>query len=275
MPELPEAEVVAAQLRERLLGAVLKDCWIGRADIIRQGLPVVDWYRGACLTAIERWGKSIVLTFARGQEVRYFVAELGMTGLLLFQVPQEKYHKHMHVIMTFEGGHEDHLRYWNPRRFGRIYLLNPPELNGFLTRRFGHDPLKMTWDQFRGLVKGRRGRVKALLMHQQRIAGIGNIYATEILFGARVHPHRISNRLRQHTIRRLYDTMRTILVGAVAEGGSSVRDFLAPNGVKGQYQRHHQAYDKAGQPCPAGCGKTIRRLKGERSSFYCPRCQPR
>jgi formamidopyrimidine-DNA glycosylase len=110
-------------------------------------------------------------------------------------------------------------------------------------------------------------------MHQQAIAGIGNIYANEILYRARLHPYRAASRLRTPAVRRLYDSMRTVLRDAIEAGGSSVRDFLAPDGTQGDYRTQHLVYDKAGQPCHSGCGRTIRRLKGERSSFYCPACQ--
>jgi formamidopyrimidine-DNA glycosylase len=275
VPELPEAEVVARQLRDRLLGATLKDCWIGRPDIVRQGLATIDWYRGTRLASVERRGKSVVLTFTRGTDDRYLLAELGMTGLLFFQPPGPSYQKHTHVILSLDGAAEAELRYWNPRRFGRIYLLDRSGLDRFLARRFGCDPLTVPWEQFRSIIHSRRGRLKALLMHQQVIAGIGNIYANEILYRARLHPGRIAARLREETIRRLYDTMRTVLAAAIRAGGSSVRDFLAPDGTQGRYRRQHLVYDKAGEPCPARCGKVIRRLLdgSQRSSFYCPACQ--
>jgi formamidopyrimidine-DNA glycosylase len=110
-------------------------------------------------------------------------------------------------------------------------------------------------------------------MHQQVIAGIGNIYANEILYRARLHPYRTASRLQAPSVRRLYDSMRDVLREAIEAGGSSVRDFLAPDGAKGEYWKRHRVYNKAGLPCPSGCGGTIRRLKGERSSFYCPACQ--
>jgi formamidopyrimidine-DNA glycosylase len=273
MPELPEAEVVARQLRERMLGAVWKDCWVGRPDIVRQGFDTLESYRSARLTAVERAGKSVVLTWTRGDTPRYLVAELGMTGLLLFTAPADHYRKHTHVVLALDGGQEPELRYWNPRRFGRIYLLDRSELDRFRSRRFGCDPLTVGWKEFHLLVKSRRGRIKALLMHQQRIAGIGNIYANEILYRAGLHPYRAANRLRTPAIRRLYDTMRKVLHEAIDEGGSSVRDFLAPDGHRGRYTRRHLVYDKTGLLCPNRCGHTIRRLKAERSSFYCPACQ--
>ena len=275
MPELPEAEVVAYQLRERILGATLKDCWIGRPDIVRQGLPTLDWYRGARLSSIERRGKSVVLAFSRESDVRYLVAELGMTGLLFFRPPAPSYQKHTHLVLSLDGTAEPELRYWNPRRFGRVYLLDHVGLERFIARRFGCDPLTVPWEDFRNIIRSRRGRLKALLMHQQVIAGIGNIYANEILYKAGLHPRRIASRLRDETVRRLYKTMRKVLTDAVGAGGSSVRDFLAPDGSLGRYRERHLVYDKEGQPCPARCGKVIRRLLdgSQRSSFYCPACQ--
>lgn len=273
MPELPEAEVVARQLRERLLGAIVKDCWVGRPDIVRTGLETLGWYRGARMSSIERRGKSVILGLARDGTTRYLVAELGMTGLLLFQQPSDRYRRHRHVVLSLDGGREPELHYWNPRRFGRIYLLDRSGLAEFLSRRFGCDPLTVPWESFRQLVKKRRGRIKAFLMHQQAIAGIGNIYANEILYRARLHPYRTASRLRTVTVRKLYDVMQAVLREAVAEGGSSIRDFIAPDGTAGLYRRRHLVYNKAGEPCQAGCGKRVRRLVGERSSFYCPSCQ--
>src|SRR5579883_721215 len=112
MPELPEAETVARQLRARILGATLKDCWVGRADIVRVGLPTLDWYRGTSLSRIERRGKSVVLSFSSRNETRYLVAELGMTGLLLFGSPAPGYRKHTHLILSLAGGRESELCYW-------------------------------------------------------------------------------------------------------------------------------------------------------------------
>ncbi len=276
MPELPEAEVVARQLRHRLLGAVLTDCRVGRSDIVREGLPTLSWYREACLTSVQRHGKCVALAFTRGDETRYLVAELGMTGLLLFPPLAPSFQKHTHVVMTFKGGRESELRYWNPRRFGRLSLFDGAGLARFLAKRFGLDPLQATWPEFRALLAGCRGRIKALLMHQQKIAGIGNIYASEILYRAGIHPHRLASRLPERTVRRLYEEIRKVLPEAIRDGGSSVRDFFAPDGTEGRYKCRHRVYGKAGRPCPAaGCGATIRRVvdSSKRSSFLCPRCQ--
>ena len=172
-----------------------------------------------------------------------------------------------------QGGRESELRYWNPRRFGRLSLLDRAGLDRYRARRFGVDPLTVPRDEFVRLMQARRGRLKPLLMHQQVIAGIGNIYANEMLFRARLHPNREVSRLRKATIIRLYDTMQTVLREAISCGGSSVKDFFAPDGTEGQYKQHHLVYGKEGQPCPNRCGRIIRRLQSERSSFVCPTCQ--
>ena len=283
MPELPEAEVVVRQLRETVVGATWKDCWIGRPDIVRQGLDTLDWYRGGRVAMVERRGKSVVLTVERAEERRYWLAELGMTGLLLFRVPDETYHKHTHVILTLQTDPDrsrtarsiTELRYWNPRRFGRVYLLDEDALARFCGRRFGCDPMQVTAEAFSRVINARRGRIKALLLHQQRIAGIGNIYANEILYRAGIHPHAHGARLSRASVVRLYDAMRLVLDAAIQAGGSSIRDFLAPAGTAGRFQEQHRVYNKAGLPCPSGCGALIRCLVTERRSFYCPRCQRR
>jgi formamidopyrimidine-DNA glycosylase len=273
MPELPEAEVVARQLRTHLLGAQLNECLVERADIVREGLTTLSWYYGAVLKGVERYGKSVALELEREDETRYIVAELGMTGLLLFRATQTKYPQHVHVRMLFMGRRESELRYWNPRRFGRISLLDRAGLADYRARRFGVDPLTVPRDEFVRLMQLRRGRLKPLLMHQQVIAGIGNIYANEILFRTRLHPNREVNRLRGDTIITLYDTMQTVLREAISCGGSSVKDFYAPDGTEGRYKRRHLVYGKEGQPCPNRCGQMICRLQSERSSFFCPACQ--
>lgn len=273
MPELPEAEVVAQQIRAYLLGAQLNDCWVGRADIVREGLPTISWYHGAVVKEVERYGKSVALGFQKESELRYVVAELGMTGLLLFRATQTKHPQHVHARMSFTGGRESELRYWNPRRFGRLSLLDQAGLDRYRARRFGVDPLTVPHDEFVRLMQARRGRLKPLLMHQQVLAGIGNIYANEILFRTKLHPNREVSRLRKATIEMLYDVMQTVLREAISCGGSSVKDFFAPDGTEGQYKRRHLVYGKEGQLCPNRCGRIIRRLQSERSSFVCPTCQ--
>jgi formamidopyrimidine-DNA glycosylase len=273
MPELPEAEVVARQLRAALVGARLTNCWVGRKDIVREGFSSLAWYAGSTLQQVDRYGKSVALQFMKGQSTRYAVAELGMTGLLLFSSAQIRHPQHVHVRMTFSGGRESEVRYWNPRRFGRLSLLDQEGLDRYVARRFGYDPLTISLEDFRRLLKNRRGRLKPLLMHQQALAGIGNIYANEILFRAGLHPNVPADRLSAARVERLFRVTQEVLQSAIACGGSSVRDFFAPDGTEGQYKQRHMVYGKEGQPCPNRCGRVIRRMQSERSSFYCIICQ--
>ncbi len=273
MPELPEAEVAARQLRERVVGATVRDCWVGRGDIVREGLLSLESYRQAKITGVERRGKSVILHFFCGEEARFLAAELGMTGLLLFRSAPNKHPQHTHFVLHLDDCAEPEIRYWNPRRFGRLSLLDQAGLERYTTRRFGHDPLTMSYEEFLRVLGATRSRLKSLLMHQQVIAGIGNIYANEILFRARLHPNQAANTVRGKAITQLYQVMGEVLREAIAMGGSSVRDYFAPDGTEGQYKRRHLVYAKAGEPCPNACGTVIRRSIGERSSFYCPICQ--
>ena len=275
MPELPEAEVVCRQLRAHLRGKAIQSVWIGREDIVRVGLSSLDWYAGVQVVDVQRLGKSVVLACARNGEQRYVVVELGMTGLLLLHRESAPSERHIHVVLHFNPDSQFPLHYWNARRFGRLSLLTQHEFQDYCRRRFGLDPLAVSEDGFVSLIKGCRGRIKTLLLHQQKIAGIGNIYANEMLFRAGIHPQALGHRISVPRIRNLYHGMRDLLGEAIEKGGSSIRDFLSPDGNAGTFQRWHQVYQKAGQRCANGCGTMIRVLRAERSSFYCPHCQKR
>ena len=157
---------------------------VGRRDIIRHGIDALDWYTGAKIVEIERRGKCVVFATQRGENTRYVVAELGMSGLLLFRRTAQALPQHTHLILKLNGV-EPEVRYWNARRFGRIHLYDHVEIDRFLNSRYGPDPLSLSFEAFAAILHGHRGRLKALLMHQQVIAGIGNIYANEMLFDAR------------------------------------------------------------------------------------------
>jgi formamidopyrimidine-DNA glycosylase len=273
MPELPEAEVTAIQLRARLIGARVADFWVGRKDIVREGGDRVEWYRDSTVRSVARQGKSVIIEMHKDPDRRYLVAELGMTGLLLLPSAIVKHPQHTHVVLTFDHRPDVTLRYWNPRRFGRLSLLDDDGLARYVARRFGCDPLLVTQDEFAALLRRHRRRLKPLLMHQQTIAGIGNIYANEILFRSDLHPNTIASRLSAAGAQRLHGTMQAVLREAIQCGGSSVKDFYAPDGSQGRYKERHLVYAQEGQACRNECGALIRRLQSERSSFYCPLCQ--
>jgi len=157
MPELPEAERVASYLRDSVMGATVTGWWVGRKDIVREGLGSLDWYLRSTIAGVERIGKCVVLRFERQDQTRSMVIELGMTGLVFFSLPNSAYEKHTHLVLYVEGRKESAIRYWNSRRFGRVYLLDGPGLCAYTARRFGDDPLTMTWPRFYSLMKSRRG----------------------------------------------------------------------------------------------------------------------
>ncbi|MDA0737514.1 MAG: bifunctional DNA-formamidopyrimidine glycosylase/DNA-(apurinic or apyrimidinic site) lyase [Nitrospirae bacterium] len=274
MPELPEVEVVRQQLESHIVGGTIQNVWIGRDDIVRQGLKSLPWYIKTQLVAVQRCGKSVALVCEQAGERRYMVAELGMTGLLLFDRQSVPSEKHLHVVIQLSNAKQGALHYWNARRFGRLSFLHAQEWEAYRQRRFGLDPLTVSENEFAALIKGCRGRVKALLLNQQRIAGIGNIYANEMLFRAGIHPDAQGHRLSKKRIQLLFGEMQEVLLESIDKGGSSIRDYLSPTGTQGQFQNYHQVYQKTRQPCPR-CTTPILRLVSERSSFVCPSCQKR
>ncbi len=275
MPELPEAEVVRRQLDAAVAGSTIHHIWIGRDDIVREGIESLSWYAGACVAEVQRHGKSVALVCERDAGKRVVVAELGMTGLLLFARESVPSAKHVHMRMRLANGPRPEVWYWNARRFGRLFLLNQEAWSAYRQRRFGRDPFAMTGVEFVDLIRSCRGRIKAALLDQHRIAGIGNIYANEMLFRSGIHPHARGCRLSKKRLHTLFATMQRVLEEAIRMGGSSVRSFVAPDGSRGAFQRRHLVYQKNGGRCPNGCGGRIHSLMDERSSFVCPVCQKR
>jgi formamidopyrimidine-DNA glycosylase len=273
MPELPEVDVVVQHLKKHILGATIQTLAIHRADIVRTGHELIPWFHQATLTHVHRMGKCVVMTCQRSQETRYLLSELGMTGLWFFKANLATSPQHIHCQITLSGTKTKELHYWNPRRFGRLWLFESSGLEAFMQRRFGPDALTITQDAFCHLVQTTRGQMKSFFLNQHRLAGIGNIYANEILYRANVHPDAKGHQLRSTSCQRLHQTMQEVLREAIAAGGSSIRDFRAPNGSKGHFQEAHQVYQKDGQACLHGCATLITRLQKERSSFFCSSCQ--
>lgn len=273
MPELPEVEVVVQHLKKHVVGSTIQTVTIHRSDIIRTGRDLIPWFHGATLTHVQRMGKCVVMTCQRLQESRYLLSELGMTGLWFYKAHFATSPQHIHCQIRLSGIKKNELHYWNPRRFGRLWLFEPPGLEAFMKRRFGPDALTITKEAFCQLIQTTHGQLKAFLLNQHRLAGIGNIYANEILYRANIHPDAKGHQLRRTSCHRLYQTMQEVLREAITAGGSSIRDFRAPNGTQGHFQDSHQVYQKDGTPCQHGCPTIIKRLQKERSSFFCPACQ--
>ncbi|HEV2446773.1 MAG TPA: bifunctional DNA-formamidopyrimidine glycosylase/DNA-(apurinic or apyrimidinic site) lyase [Candidatus Sulfopaludibacter sp.] len=264
MPELPEVETVVRSLAP-LVGRRIVSAEFRNVRILRGGDPddMSARLAGRRIAGVQRYGKFILVSFQAGG---CLLIHLGMTGrLLLGGAPG----KHTHAILTLDRGV---LLYDDSRQFGSLQYFDE-----FPARvaRLGPEPLEVPFEEFAAALRRRKTRIKALLLNQTFVRGVGNIYADEALFRAGIHPMAMASRLRGNRIRRLYDGMVAVLTEAIAAGGSSVSDYVDAQGRKGFFQISHRVYQRTGEPCVT-CGTPVRRvLVAQRSSHYCPNCQKR
>jgi formamidopyrimidine-DNA glycosylase len=289
MPELPEVETVARGLRETILGRTIVSIHLGKTDFIDDPAALEQHLPGRRIDSVERYGKFMLLrvshassrnrTGSEGQDSTHnidaapasLLVHLGMTGNLAPAPAGQPHAKHTHVWMELDDGRE--LRYTDPRRFGRIAYLSPAALATALLA-FGADPLEVSTEEFAARIRARRARIKALLLDQSVLRGVGNIYADESLWRAKIHPARLGAQLSAQQAEILRRALQEILRKAIAMRGSSISDFLDAEGEPGEYQRHHRAYGREGKRCYR-CKTPIRRIiVAGRSSFFCPKCQP-
>jgi formamidopyrimidine-DNA glycosylase len=281
MPELPEVETVARGLRQTILGRRILSVRLGKTDFIDDPAALEMHLPGRRIDAVDRYGKFMLLRLSpvatserpveNGDSApASLLVHLGMTGQLAPAPAAQPHQKHTHVWMLLDDGRE--LRYTDPRRFGRIAYLAEAPLAQHLTA-FGADPLEVTVADFAARIRQRHARIKALLLDQSVLRGVGNIYADESLWGARIHPARLGSQLRPQEAETLRKVLQDVLRKAIALRGSSISDFLDANGEPGEYQRRHRAYGREGKPCYR-CRTRIRRaIVAGRSSYFCPRCQ--
>jgi formamidopyrimidine-DNA glycosylase len=276
MPELPEVETVARGLQREVAGRKILSVTLGKTDFMDDPESIEKELPGRTILRVQRYGKFLLLRLAatehaaESEEGTALLVHLGMTGSLMPRPISEPPAKHTHVVMLLDDGRE--LRFTDPRRFGRMAYLSGARLRGEL-QRFGADPLEADLTEFTRRIQARRARIKALLLDQTVLRGVGNIYADESLWKARIHPAQLGARLKPGQVQRLYISLREILRKAIALHGSSISDFLDADGVPGEYQRHHRVYDREGKVC-ARCKTQIRRvIVAGRSSYFCPQCQ--
>lgn len=271
MPELPEVEAVAAVLREELPGEIIEKVTV-RWPQWTGDQPPAAFGRGIR-------GKSIIQVARRGKYLRFWLddqsqvwSHLRMTGRWLVDPKPAQYESHCSALLRFVSGR--HLAFVDVRKFGRAHWY-PPQILPKEERLLGPEPLDPAFDAqaLHSRLAGRRRELKTLLLDQQCIAGLGNIYASEILFRARVSPMRRSDSLTLPEARRIHQAMVSILELAIEQRGTTVYDYRGAWNQEGGYQHFLQVYQKAGEPCPR-CRKPIVRLvQGQRSTFYCPTCQ--
>jgi formamidopyrimidine-DNA glycosylase len=276
MPELPEVETVARGLQSTVAGRRILRVTLGKTDFIDNPEDVIRELPGAEIRLVERFGKFLLLRLRReaaagADNEAALLVHLGMTGMLSPWGAAQPHAKHTHAFMALDDGRE--LRYVDPRRFGRIAYLPPDVLREEL-KRFGADPLLVGFDEFTTRIQSRTSRIKALLLDQSVLRGVGNIYADESLWRSKIHPERVGSSLSPKELKALYRALQAILHRAIQMRGSSISDFVDAEGLPGEYQAHHKAYGREGEPC-VRCKTPIRRIiVAGRSSFFCPNCQP-
>jgi formamidopyrimidine-DNA glycosylase len=290
MPELPEVETIARGVNERVRGDRIVEVWFSRhpqpfkTPVARQARGL----EGRAILAVHRTGKHIVcelggpvdgsplgiacsspLVEDSGIPSAQWIVHLGMTGRLLVTTPEAPVAPHTHARLSLASGRE--LRFVDPRRFGRLEYRDLGAKAGFCAP--GADPLKVTAEEFARLFHGRKLAIKAALLNQKLLSGVGNIYADESLFRAGIRPRRQSGRQTKTALEGLRLALRKVLKHAIRLGGSSVSDYVDADGVRGFFQLEHCVYQRTGLPCRR-CQTPIRRiLVAGRGTHYCPHCQ--
>jgi formamidopyrimidine-DNA glycosylase len=286
MPELPEVETVRRGLQPHLEGAKLTRVVQNRPDL-RFPLPddFVHRLTGATIRRLDRRAKYLVAELDTGETL---VAHLGMTGRFMIgeHQPGQFHHqagddpKHTHIVFETElpgkkGGAR--IAFNDARRFGYMDLIRTDKLAQHpYFKGLGPEPLGEDFNAkaLGAAIKGKKQNIKVTLLDQRIVAGLGNIYVSEALFRAHIHPERAAGSLKPAELKRLVADVKAVLTDAIEAGGSTLRDFRAADGELGYFQHRFRVYGREGEPCPAPCGGEIRRIvQGGRSTFFCPSCQ--
>jgi formamidopyrimidine-DNA glycosylase len=264
LPELPEVETVTRSIAPLVGRRIVAAEFRGRI-VLRGADPhrLAASIEGRKVAGVRRYGKFILVALQGGG---YLVIHLGMTGRLLLGGEPGK---HTHAILTLDRGV---LLYDDSRQFGCFqYSAEFPAR----VSKLGPEPLDVPLADFTAALRRRKTRIKALLLNQGFLRGLGNIYADEALFRAGLHPLAVASRIRGERARRLHEAIGAVLREAIEAGGSSISDYVDANGRKGFFQVKHRVYQRNGEPC-VNCGTPIRRvLVAQRSSHFCPKCQKR
>ncbi len=270
MPELPEVEITRRGIAPAITGAGVSAVVVRQRQLrwpvsaaLRHDLP------GQVVHAVDRRAKYLLLRTKGGTVILH----LGMSGSLRALRAPGRAKKHDHVDIVFDN--RTCLRFTDPRRFGSVLWTRRDPLSHRLLAGLGPEPLGdgFDGDWLYGSARGRRSAIKQHIMNARIVVGVGNIYASEALFQAGIHPRRAAGRIALPRMQRLADAIRSVLSNAISVGGTTLRDFTGGDGEPGYFQLQLDAYGREGEACPR-CAAPIRRVViGQRSTFYCPRCQ--
>lgn len=273
MPELPEVETIASDLRPHLVGRTIVSCELRFPSIVRHPEPEIftDLIAGQRIDSLKRRGKYILIGLG---EDRVLVVHLGMTGQLRLVSPETQIANHTHAILTLDDGLQ--LRYRDPRRFGRLLLgTEAGLLEARALPKLGPEPIDpgFTADTLYTSLRRRKAPLKAVLLDQKALAGVGNIYADESLYKARLRPDRIASHVSKESARRLHESLRESLQTAITNRGSSVDTYRDAWGDVGGQQEVLLVYGRAGEPCFT-CGRPLSAVRiAGRTTVFCRRCQ--
>ena len=270
MPELPEVETTRRGIAPHLIGQRVDEV-IVRNPRLRWPVPpsLPRRLRGLDFTAVERRAKYLLLHTGAGT----LIMHLGMSGSLRLTDAGTPVKKHDHFILRLASGME--LRLHDPRRFGAVLWHEGDIVDHPLLAELGPEPLGDDFDAdyLYQRCRGRKTTIKQHIMNGKVVVGVGNIYASEALFLAGIHPKRAAGRISRARIERLVDSIRSVLASAIEQGGTTLRDFVHADGEPGYFSLRLHVYGKTGEPCYS-CGNPIREIViGQRSTFYCSRCQ--
>jgi len=268
VPELPEVEVTRRGIAQKIAGRRISSVTVREARLRWPVTAAVRRLAGRTVRSVARRAKYLLLDCGDG----HLILHLGMSGSLRLLPSATAPEKHDHVDLVFG---ERMLRLRDPRRFGAVLWTTAQPAAHPLLRGLGVEPLSRALDgpQLHALTRGRRTAIKLFIMDSRRVVGVGNIYASESLFGARIDPRRPAGRLSLEQCVALSNAIKRTLRAAIRAGGSSLRDFVGSDGVYGCFQHRSRVYDRAGQPCRE-CGAPVRRIvQGQRSTYFCPSCQ--
>ena len=274
MPEFPEVETVRASLEPVLVGRRFERVRIDDPRLTRPFDPqaVARELQGERVEAVRRRGKYLIVRFESG---RVLLVHLRMTGSFRHthgSPPPDD--PHARAVVTLDDGTD--VAYRDVRRFGTWLVLHEDELDTYLAARLGEEPLERAFGPraLAARLAGRKAPLKAALLDQRTVAGIGNIYVDEALWRARLHPHRPAGTLDDEEVRRLHRAIREALKTGIRRQGATLRDYAQPDGSRGTMQDEFKVYGRGGEPC-ARCGTPIEKTRaGGRGTWYCPRCQP-
>lgn len=281
MPELPEVEILRKGLESYIVGLTIADVVVREERIVS---GEVDCLTGAKVIGIRRFGKMLCVDLGNDKSIAIHVK---MTGRLIYRGRRQPENleveedlenlpnKHTHVIFYFKN--EDKLFYNDVRKFGWIKIVETDKIENLaFVKKLGPEPFKdLSWKKFSKIVGSYKRPIKTLLMDQGRVSGVGNIYANEALFCAKISPKRKSDKISKNKLKVLYDCVLKVLEEGMRHGGSSTDSFRDVLGEKGEYQEHYSVYDREGENCKGkGCSGKIKKIKlAGRGTYFCPKCQ--